>query len=322
MKGECEMSHLKVSTIGGNCLKKIQLEYKGAEPTYSDYILKAFEDGNMHEPSIIRWFEQKYNTIVGFKGENQLVLRIRDYLIGHPDGYIPNLPEDKNSYLIECKALRQRAVFELRSQGLQKSHPHYYTQVQLYMYGMLQEGYPLVGCYFVARNKEKFINGEYDTYVEIVPYNEEFVAATLQEIDKKYALIVSKEIEAPMHPNENWECRYCGYLHICHPDWLPKKKEFTIDDTDLENKIASLRAIQIEKQFLEEKEKQLKEEILSAMPIGATTIANYIVRVTEVRTERLDAKAVKSFIPPDKINEFIKQNIYKRLTISDVEEEL
>jgi hypothetical protein len=316
------MSNLRVSSVGGSCLKKIQLEYKGAEPTYSDYILKAFEDGNMHEPSVIRWFEQKYNTTVGFKGENQLTLRINDYLTGHPDGYIPNLPDDKNSYLLECKALRQRAIFELRAQGLQKSHPHYYTQVQIYMYGMLKEGYPLIGCYFVARNKEKFVNGEYDTYVEIVPYNEEFVEATLQEVEQKYAVAIGEDIEPPMHPNDNWECRYCGYLHICHPLWSPPKKESTIKDLDLESKIVRLKEIQIQRQLLEAEEKELKEAVLSATSVGTTNISNYIVKVTEVRSERLDTKAIKSFIPPDKFSQFVKQSTYKRLTISEVEEEL
>jgi CRISPR/Cas system-associated exonuclease Cas4 (RecB family) len=319
-KGGNKMLYLRASSIGGSCKRKIQLEYRGEEAIFSDYILKAFEDGNMHEPSVIKWFEKKYNTKVAFTGENQLTLMITPYLRGHPDGFITCMPENGKSFLLECKALRQRAVYELRDKGVKKSHPHYYMQIQLYMYGLKQIEYPVSGCYFVARNKEKFVNGEYDTHVEIVDYDSNFVELALKDIEELHKQISSSEtLPALFTPEVNWECKYCGYLHVCHPNWAPQKMVNTDSNLELEVKLYELKNIQAQKQALEEKEKEIRESLLQTLPVGTTQIAGYVVKIQDVKTERFDTKAIRSYIPPEKLSEFIKCSSYKKMTVSEVE---
>lgn len=299
---------MRVSSIGGSCIKKIQLEDQKVEAKFSDLILRAFEDGNMHEPSIIKQFEQDYEKTVSYTGEWQMeVWVVPDVLKGHPDGVIV-----EENALVECKALRKKGIFELRKKGVKESHPQYYTQIQLYMFAC-----KLSKCYFVARDKDTPTMKQYEQYVEVVEYDSDFVKEFLVKFNKIQEQI-KQEIEPPLNPTDNWECRYCGYAYVCHPNHTHQKRAPNeIDDPELEKNVFRYQELSELIRDLEAEKDMIKEILMASLPIGTTAIDNYSIIVSQVDTKKLDAKKLEEEFGKDILDQMYKVTSYKKLMVKE-----
>lgn len=133
--------YLGASAVGGECERAIQFDYAGAprERDFKTATLRKFEFGHMTE----EWCRQEFQD-AGFNitqqdertrqpiGFSQLDGEFK----GHIDGKIVSGPDVKGltfPALWEHKGVGSKTYRSLEKDGLKKSKPAYYAQVNIYM---------------------------------------------------------------------------------------------------------------------------------------------------------------------------------------------
>lgn len=299
---------IRISEAGG-CARKIQLQYQGVEglPLWEG-TLRAFEEGHIHEPSILDWAKDNLPGAPYELKDCQREVHIEDFLEGHIDGILKN---NLGEVLVEAKALSRRGFQELREKGVREAHPQYFTQVQLYLYALnLERGW------LVARNKETPKNQLWDMHTELINLERNFAKSEIERLRLVAKAIESGEdIAPPYNPETDWHCKpaYCIYANVCWPGYHKeiKKLENKEELIGIVNSYAEL-CNQIKE--LEQERDGLKEIILSSVN-GSAKIGDWLVEVVERRSERFDTVLAKKTLPPDLLAKLIKISTYKTLNV-------
>ena len=207
--------YLGASILGYPCGRKIQYMWKNttrdAVRELSGKILRIFKMGDKYEELAIEWLEQ-----AGFKletkdkdGKQIGFIAIDDSLKGHIDGKIIGGPKDI-SYprLWECKSMNVKKFSYFQTMGVENSHPHYYSQVQIYMHMLNLKSNPAI---LTGVNKE---NG--DMHHEEIKYNQQHA----EELFQKAKDIIEQTINGTLIPRpfstrDGFECRYCDWQDRC-----------------------------------------------------------------------------------------------------------
>ena len=147
-------SYLGASSIGDECIRKVQLQYMHEDQKVSAKQVRTFDIGHCLEDLIIQWLK-----IAGFQlktrdknGEQFGFSVAGGKFAGHVDGIILSFPEEfpdkpKGVSLLEIKTMNHKSWGDTQKRGVLVSNPVYYSQVQLYMAYM-----ELDRCLFVALN--------------------------------------------------------------------------------------------------------------------------------------------------------------------------
>jgi len=108
---------IRISEAGG-CPRKIQLQYQGVEglPLWEG-TLRAFEEGHIHEPSILNWAKENLPGAPYELKDCQREVHIEDFLEGHIDGILKN---NTGEALVEAKALSRRGFKSLGKKASEK----------------------------------------------------------------------------------------------------------------------------------------------------------------------------------------------------------
>ena len=161
-------SYLGASSIGDECIRKVQLQYMHEDQKVSAKQVRTFDIGHCLEDLIIQWLK-----IAGFQlktrdknGEQFGFSVAGGKFAGHVDGIILSFPEEfpdkpKGVSLLEIKTMNHKSWNDTQKRGVLVSKPIYYSQVQLYMAYL-----ELDRCLFVALNKDAS-----DLYFEIIPFD-------------------------------------------------------------------------------------------------------------------------------------------------------
>jgi len=302
---------IRISQAGA-CPRRIQLEAWGVEGLpYTEMTLRAFEEGNLHEKSILDWAAKEYGFEVT---DQQREVKIYDWLVGHIDGI--GRKEGQTPVLLEAKTLRKRAVQEMREKGVYRSHYQYYVQVQLYLHALREEG--IKEAMLIARDKETPPIRFWDHYVEVIHYDPDIVHRILTDLAILKEKIERKiEVDKTFNPDTDWHCRWCPYLFVCYPDWKKKKEDMQVRE-DLAEAVAELQTIQEQIKELGEKEKAIKEELMAAAQEKPVAAGQWVVRVEERRQERFDTKLARQELPQELLQKLLKINTYQVLKIEEV----
>lgn len=207
--------YLGASILGYPCGRKIQYMWKNTTRDsvreLSGKILRIFKMGDKYEELAIEWLEQ-----AGFKletkdkdGKQIGFIAIDDSLKGHIDGKIIGGSEDI-SYprLWECKSMNVKKFSYFQTMGVENSHPHYYSQVQIYMHMLDLKNNPAI---LTGVNKE---NG--DMHHEEIKYNQQHAEELLQKAKDIINTTNNKTLMPRAFKNrEGFECRYCDWQDRC-----------------------------------------------------------------------------------------------------------
>lgn len=311
---------LRVSSAGA-CPKRVQYEAWGIVglPPWEG-TERAFEEGNIHEASILRWAAENLPdgpyVIHDEQKEVTIFYDDRELLKGHIDGLATN--HEGNTVLVEAKALARRGFEELRKNGVKEAHPQYYLQVQLYLHALgLETGY------LVARNKETPKTKYWDHYFEKITYDANFVSNELKRLNALLDKIeANEEILPPYNPNDNWNCRlpYCPYVHLCYPDYYEKAtqpKQLPQHD-DLKEIVEEYVELGEEINELSKRRDELKDIILGSVGDKPVIAGKYEVSVKERMSERIDTKAVRALLPAEMLQDMIKVTSSKVLEVKEI----
>ena len=213
-KSQKKRDYLGVSSIGDECLRKVQLQYEGKDAEFSASTLRTFDIGHRLEDLVAEWLR-----IAGFElktrnenGEQFGFSTAKGRIKGHVDGKIVDVSEDlkeiglRPQALWECKTLNHKSWQETSKKGLMLTKPLYYAQIQLYMAYL-----DLEQCLFTALNKDSS-----ELYFELIPFDSE---AAQRYSDRAVQIIKASENNEAMPCISSdlsfFKCKMCAFRNEC-----------------------------------------------------------------------------------------------------------
>lgn len=197
------------------------------EEPLNDAILNAFQAGHDAEEGIIKYAARRLSDapfIVGCRNHEIVPIETDHAIIeGHVDAVMQR-ESDGKLVLLEAKNLAPTTISKLKNHGgVMGATPNYYTQIQLYLYGMQKHGLEIDQAIFIARNKKSWKDDDTRKYyVQRFDYDCKEVAAALEKADSiAQCIATDTEVPPPNDPNEEFFCRdgWCTYSSNCREYW-------------------------------------------------------------------------------------------------------
>ncbi|MBZ9973482.1 oxidoreductase [Mesorhizobium sp. BR1-1-12] len=209
---------ISVSTLAEECERKLFYDFRWASPHESipGRTLRIFETGNVEEE---RWIENL--RMIGCEvwdrddnGKQIMVEACGGHVRGYLDSEILGLPEaPKTIHVGEIKSHNAKSFARLLKDGVQKSKPAHYGQIQTYMYRRGRDR----GIY-LAVNKDTD-----ELYAERVKLDVEFVIRLLARAQR---IIDADTPPAKLHEDPAhkmaFACGWCKHKPICHEHAAPR----------------------------------------------------------------------------------------------------
>lgn len=212
---ELPRPHLGASIIGHKCDRYIWLSFRWAVvEQFSGRILRLFRRGHMEEATVhedLRLAGCKVQTI---DPATRKQFRFDDgHFGGSCDGIITHgVPEAvKVPHLLEVKTHSAKSFVDLQKNGVHKSKPQHWAQMQVYMHA-----FELTRALYYSVNKDTD-----EIYTERVQIAQ---PEPMKLFAKAQRLIASDRIPEPLSTDPTWfECRYCAAHDQCHGSKLTKQ---------------------------------------------------------------------------------------------------
>ena len=205
--------HLGASGLGHKCDRWIWLSFRWAiQEQFPGRILRLFRRGHNEEATIVADLEA-----IGIKisktGDDQMFLDFGSHVGGSLDGIIESgvLGAEKTRHIAEFKTHGLKSFTDLEKNGVQKSKPMHWAQMQIYMAGMEIDRALYVA---VCKDNDRL-------YTERVEYDE---AAALALIDRGRRIALAERMPPPLSTDPSWyECKFCAAYSFCHEVQLTKE---------------------------------------------------------------------------------------------------
>lgn len=202
--------HLGCSFLGHHCDRWIWLSFRWAvREQFPGRILRLFRRGHLAEAQIIDDLK-----MIGIKiGGDQTRVNFGHHVSGSVDGIIesgvPQAP--KKRHVAEFKTHSLKSFKSLLKDGVEKSKPMHYAQMQLYMYGL-----GIDRALYVAVCKDD------DTYYfERVKLDED---TAKKLVDRGRRLALEERLPPPISTDPSWyQCKFCPAHNFCHESNLTKQ---------------------------------------------------------------------------------------------------
>lgn len=207
--------HLGGSLIGEDCLRALWYSFRWATlKRHKASLLRLFNRGHLEEARFVAYLERigaKVLELDPETGKQWRILDVDGHFGGSLDGIAYNLPgvekfglTPDDPVLTEFKTHGQKSFDSLVKDGLVKSKPKHYSQMQTYM---VKRGIRL-GLYMaVNKNTDEL----YVVWVEAAPQ----IGAHM--LGKARDVIVSPIPMPRISNNPSWfMCRFCDHYNTCH----------------------------------------------------------------------------------------------------------
>lgn len=206
--------HLGASVIGRKCSRHLWYTFRWAyHKPFPGVVLRKFDRGSLEEA---RWWADLRRIGIQVSdsnesGEQWSVRSIGGHFGGSIDGVGIGFPEaPKAWHVLEVKTHNSTSYRSLIKDGVRKSKPEHYAQMQVYMH--------LTGlerAVYLATNKDSD-----ELYVERVEYDESVAEVLMKRAE---AIIASPEPPIRISNDPSWhECKHCQHASICHGTDLPE----------------------------------------------------------------------------------------------------
>lgn len=175
-----ERHYLGASVLGDDCERRLWDDFRWVrDPEWFDgQKLSIFETGHRWEPRLIELLRAAgidVDDVDPATGEQFLVRFAGGHAGGHLDGEAEKVPEAPTTrHVLECKTHKDKSFKDLVRQGVQKSKPAHYAQMQAYM-----DGRGLKRALYVAVNKN-----DDEIYTERVNYDPAFAVTLIAKAER------------------------------------------------------------------------------------------------------------------------------------------
>jgi hypothetical protein len=217
-RSEPKRNYLGASSWGEECKRKLAYGWHRVEPDkppFSPELFAIFAMGHAGEPVVVEMMRTMFTIVTEKKDGKQFAFYAMDgRLSGHCDGIITDGPSHKSdgtplSYpmLWENKMLNNKSWKKTKADGIKKSKPIYYAQLNSYAAYFDVPNGGIISC----MNRD---TGE--LYIEHVPFD----SLNAQENSDRALEVIQSESpeEFPrIHDDPDWwQCAYCDFRLRCH----------------------------------------------------------------------------------------------------------
>lgn len=193
--------HLGCSQLGAPCERSIWYAFRWAyKEDIEGRIYRLFETGNLEEERIVRELEGIGIAV----SDRQSFVNLAPHISGAIDGIGVGFPESTQPHLLEFKTSGGKGFADMVRNGVEKSKPQHYCQMQLYMGGKNLER-----AYYIVVNKDTD-----EIYAERIKFSK-VSFDTL--VTRGKSIVAAKIPPDGVSANPTWyQCRFCSASKVCH----------------------------------------------------------------------------------------------------------
>ena len=207
--------HLGASLIGGECKRAIWYSFRWTtKASFAGRLLRLFETGQLAEARFVANLRAVGVEIHDINADTGKQWEVRDES-GHFGGSMDAvgvgfLEAPKTWHVVEFKTHGAKSFAKLTAEGVEKSKPLHFAQMQVYMH--------LAGlerAFYLAVNKDTD-----DLYSERVSYD---VTAALRLIAKAHSIIAAEQPPSRLSDDPCFfACKFCDHASACRGERLPE----------------------------------------------------------------------------------------------------
>jgi len=208
-KRQTPRAHLGCSMLGHHCERYLWLSFRWAViEQFNGRILRLFRRGHNEEATIIADLEMIGVKVTGTQDRVDFGCHVS----GSIDGLLDNVPEaPKTTHLAEFKTHSKKSFAGLLKDGLLKSKPIHFAQMQVYLLG---KGLTR-GLYFAVEKDTDTL------YTERVKFDED---AATKLVDRGRRIALTERMPPPISSDPSWyQCKFCPGHSLCHVTKLTKE---------------------------------------------------------------------------------------------------
>ncbi len=199
--------HMGCSLLGHPCDRWLWLSFRWAvREEFEGRILRLFRRGQMEEATIVSDLRAIGIDIRHAGANNQKRVSFGSHVSGSLDGIIESgVPESpKKRHIAEFKTHSKKSFDDMVKNGVEKSKPMHFIQMQIYMHGTSIER----ALYLAVCKDDDRI------YTERVRYDR---AVAERYIERGQRLALADRMPEPLSADPSWyQCRFCPAHSFCH----------------------------------------------------------------------------------------------------------
>ena len=205
---ESPREHLGASQVGKSCDRAIWYGFRWiAREDFSGRMLRLFRRGHLEEEHLINDLRNAGMVIEQINPITKKQLAFDDgFFKGSCDGIIlSGVPEAPNKkHILEIKTASAKSFASMVKEGVAKSKPEHFAQMQVYM-----------GKFDIDRALYVMVNKDTDDiYTERVRFDKSIYEALCA---RAHRIIKSDRIPEPVSVDPSWyECKFCSAHANCH----------------------------------------------------------------------------------------------------------
>ena len=195
--------HMGVSLLGHHCDRWLWLNFRWAVvEDFDGRILRLFRRGHREEDMIIRDLRSIGIDVRGAQRSVSFGSHVSGSLDAIIEKGVPESP--KKRHVAEFKTHSKKSFDDVVKNGVEKSKPMHYVQMQIYMHGTeLQRA-----LYFAICKDDDRI------YTERVKYDKD---VALKYIARGQRIAMSDRMPEPVSGDPSWyQCKFCPAHAFCH----------------------------------------------------------------------------------------------------------
>lgn len=213
-KKEVPRPHLGASLLGHPCDRWLWLSFRWAvQEQFPGRILRLFRRGQNEEATIISDLRAIGLDVRGTIDGKQARVDFGAHVSGSLDAIIEKgVPEaPKARHIAEFKTHSKKSFDDMEKNGVEKSKPQHWVQMQVYMHGT-----EIDRALYVAVCKD-----DDRIYTERVKYDKE---AAEKAIERGHRITLADRMPEPMPgASASWyQCKFCPAYELCHETKLTK----------------------------------------------------------------------------------------------------
>jgi len=198
--------HMGCSTLGHKCDRWLWLSFRWAiVEKFQGRILRLFRRGHNEEAQIQADLKSIGVVFRPIKNE-QARVDFGHHISGSLDDIIDRgLPgAEKTEHVAEYKTHAKKSFDDMTKNGVEKSKPMHWAQMQLYM-----KGKKIKRAFYLAVCKD-----DDQLYTERVKYDEDAAEAILARGKR---IVAAERMPDPLSTRPDWyECKFCAAYKMCH----------------------------------------------------------------------------------------------------------
>ena len=195
--------HLGCSTLGHHCERWLWISFRWAViEKFEGRILRLFRRGHNEEATIIADLRAAGLDVRSSQARVNFGSHVSGSLDGIIESGVPEAPRKR--HVAEFKTHAKKSFEDVVKNGVEKSKPQHWVQMQVYMFGM-----NIDRALYVAVNKDND-----HLYTERVRLDRDVAE---KAIAKGQRIALADRMPPPISTDPSWfQCRFCSAHSFCH----------------------------------------------------------------------------------------------------------